>query len=54
MQGTAPTPDTMSYLLLGLTVAALLVGGYVVSMFVRFRNLQKDAETLKQLEDEPR
>ena len=54
MDQTAPTPDTLSYLLLGLSVAGTLMVGYVASLLVRYRNLQKDEEMLKQLEDDPR
>ncbi len=49
-----PTPDTLSYLLLGLTVAVIIYGGFIVSMIIRRRSLEKDVEMLRQLEDEPR
>lgn len=45
-------PDTVAYLYLGLFVTfgifALLIG----SMAIRWRNLQKDAQLLDQLEQE--
>jgi hypothetical protein len=50
MPGT--TPDTTSYLLLGLTAAVVLYGGFILSMVIRRRSLEKDLDTLRQLEDE--
>ncbi len=44
------TPDTTSYLYLGLAVVALILVVTVVSMTVRMRNLRRDAETIAELE----
>jgi hypothetical protein len=46
------TPDTTPYLLLGLSVAVIIYGGFILSMVIRRRSLEKDLETLRQLEDE--
>ena len=47
------TPETLNFLYLGLGVTAVLFFGYIGSLFVRHRNLQKDAELIRQLaEDE--
>jgi hypothetical protein len=48
-----PTPpDTGSYLILGLAVVAIIMVILLASMAIRFRNLRKDAETIRRLEDE--
>ncbi len=47
-----PTQDTLGYLILGLIVAALVFGGYLASMAIRFRNFRKDAQMIEQLSDE--
>ena len=46
------TPDTVAYLYLGLAVVAIIAIGFVVSIALRFRNLQKDLQVLEQLRDE--
>lgn len=46
------TPDTMSYLILGLVVAFGLVSALVASFIIRYRNLRKDMELIEQLRDE--
>ena len=48
----ADIPQTVNFLYLGLAATALLVVGYIGSLFVRYRNLQKDAELIEQLSDE--
>jgi hypothetical protein len=45
-----PVPDTTAYLFLGLAAIAVLVGGYLVSLLVRFANAQRDAVVLEELE----
>lgn len=42
-------PDTGAYLLLGLAVTAILLGFFVVSLYVRHRNLSRDMELIRQL-----
>ncbi|MCS6836181.1 MAG: hypothetical protein NZ750_09215 [Anaerolineae bacterium] len=46
------TPDTTAYLWLGLGVSlgALLL--YILALLGRWRSLQKDAETLRQLQED--
>ena len=46
------TPDTVAYLYLGLAAVAVIVVGYVGSIIVRYRSLQKDLEVMEQLRDE--
>jgi hypothetical protein len=46
------TPDTLGYLILGLVIAFGIMAAFVSSMIARHRNLQKDAELLRQLGDE--
>lgn len=46
-------PETLNFLYLGLGVTAALMGGYIASIAIRYRSLQKDAELIEQLaEDE--
>jgi hypothetical protein len=47
-------PDTSAYMLLGYGVAFTVMTVYVASLFIRWRNLQRDLETLRQLEAEKR
>lgn len=46
------TPDTGSYLLLGLGVIALIMLGFALTIFLRFRSAQQDLKTLEQLQSE--
>ncbi len=50
MNGT--TPDTFSYLLLGLAVVATIAVGFIGSMVLRYRSLQKDLQVMEQLRDD--
>ncbi len=51
LQQTA-IPDNLSYLLLGLAMLALILGGYLVSYFVRLRNIRREAALLEQMQAE--
>ncbi len=46
------TPDTLSYLYLGLAVVTIIAVGFIGSMVIRYRSLQKDLELMEQLRDE--
>ena len=46
------TPDTIAYLYLGLAVVAIIAVGFVSSIAIRYRNLQKDLQVMEQLRDE--
>ena len=46
------TPDTVAYLYLGLAVVAIIAFGYISSLVIRFRSLQKDLQVMEQLRDE--
>ncbi len=50
MNGT--TPDTVAYLYLGLAVVATITIGFIGSIILRFRSLQKDLQVMEQLRDE--
>jgi len=50
MNGT--TPDTVAYLYLGLAAVSIIAVGFVGSIVLRFRNLQKDLQVMEQLRDE--
>ncbi len=45
-------PDTSQYFIAGYTVAFVVLGLYTISLWLRYRNLQKDIETLTELAKE--
>lgn len=45
-------PDTSGYMLLGYAVAFIVMGLYILSMYIRSRNLQRDLETFQSIESE--
>ena len=48
-----PTPDTSGYMIAGYTIAFIIMGLYVASLYIRSRNLQRDKEALEEM-DEPK
>lgn len=46
-----PTPDTSGYMIAGYAIAFIVMGLYVASMYVRTRNLERDMETLEEMDD---
>ncbi len=48
----AGIPDNVAYLVLGLVILALFLGGWVVSFLWRLRNLRRQMALLRQLEAE--
>jgi hypothetical protein len=46
-----PMPDTVAYLLQGLGATFLLAGGYIFSLFWRFRSAEKDVNTIEKLKN---
>lgn len=52
MNETFVTPDTVSYLYLGLAAVAVISLLFIGSLVARFRGLQADLNTLEQLRDE--
>jgi hypothetical protein len=46
------TPDTSSYMIAGFAVTFVTMGIYIVSLYIRNRNLQQDAETLESMQTE--
>ncbi len=49
---TEGIPQNAEYLYLGLVVVFGILGAYAASIFWRFRNLQKDQQLIKQLQEE--
>ncbi len=45
-------PDTSGYMIAGYTIAFLVMGLYVLSMYLRNRNLNQDLETLEIISNE--
>lgn len=48
----ASTPDTSTYMIAGYTIFFVITAIYVVSLFIRERNLKRDLLTLQSLRDE--
>jgi hypothetical protein len=48
----ASTPDTSAYMIAGYTIFFVITAIYVVSLFIRERNLKRDLLTLENLRDE--
>ncbi len=46
------TPDTSNYMIAGFIVSFVTMGMYIVSLYLRSRNLKQDIETLESLQDE--
>jgi hypothetical protein len=46
------TPDTSSYMIAGFVVSFATMGIYVVSLYIRNRNLMRDVETLESMQAE--
>ncbi len=47
------TPDTSTYMIAGFVISFLTLGLYVLSLYVRNRNLRRDVETLESLDEKP-
>lgn len=45
-------PDTTNYMIAGYAIAFATMAIYVVSIFIRSRNLDQDLSTLKDLDEE--
>ena len=45
------TPDTSTYMIAGFVVSFLTMGIYVLSLYLRNRNLNQDVETLEALDE---
>ena len=46
------TPDTSTYMIAGFVISFLTMGIYVLSLYIRNRNLNQDVETLESLQSE--
>ena len=47
-----PTPNTISYLILGYVIIGAVGLGYVITLLIRQNNLRRDLEMLKRLQEE--
>jgi len=47
-----PTLDTSGYMIAGYTIAFVTIGIYLLSLYIRKKNLIRDLETLASLEKE--
>lgn len=45
-------PDTSNYMIAGYVFSFVVMGLYVLSMYLRSANLKRDAETLEAMEKE--
>ena len=45
-------PDTSNYMVAGFVVSFLTMGIYVLSMYIRNRNLKRDLEMLEEMDTE--
>ncbi len=46
------TPDTSVYMIAGYSIFFIIAAIYLISLFVRARNLRRDLDTLQSLESE--
>jgi hypothetical protein len=44
------TPDTSGYMIAGFAISFLVMGLYVVSLYLRSRNLHRDREMLEEMD----
>ncbi len=49
-----PTPDTSGYMIVGYIIAFAVMGMYVASLVIRWRNLNQDQQLLEEMEKESR
>jgi hypothetical protein len=45
-------PDTSGYMIAGYIISFLTMGIYVLSIYIRNKNLQRDLETLEEMDTE--
>jgi hypothetical protein len=45
-------PDTSGYMIAGYIISFLTMGIYVLSIYIRNKNLQRDLETLESMDTE--
>lgn len=44
------TPDTSGYMIAGYAIAFIVMGIHVASLYIRTRNLNRDMETLEEMD----
>ena len=47
----APPPDTSSYMIGGYTIFAIVMVVYLISLFLRWRNLKQELSLLEEMEE---
>ena len=47
-----PTPDTSGYMIVGYIIAFAIMGMYLASLIIRWRNLNQDQQLLEEMEKE--
>jgi len=47
------TPDTSGYMIAGYLIAFLVMGIYVASLYLRYRNLNQDMAMLEEMDKPP-
>jgi hypothetical protein len=45
------TPDTSTYMIAGFVISFVTMGIYILSLYLRNRNLNQDMETLEALDE---
>lgn len=45
-----PTPDTSGYMIAGYLVAFMVMGLYIASLYLRYRNLNRDMAMLEEMD----
>jgi hypothetical protein len=45
-----PIPDTSRYMVMGYTISFIVMALYVISLYIRNRNLHRDLETLDEMD----
>lgn len=46
-----PTPDTSTYMIAGYIVAFLVMGIYILSIYIRNKNLKAELEILEEIDE---
>jgi hypothetical protein len=47
-----PTPNTVSYLIIGYVIIGVVGLGYVITLVIRQNNLRRDVEMLERLQED--
>ena len=47
-----PTPNTVSYLIIGYVIIGVVGLGYIITLVIRQNNLRRDVEMLERLQED--